>query len=596
MIKDYLLLACHVGALGVSGSALDAAGQPSAPEPVVAGPASSVMDLRAWKPETFYDDSKQIVLSLGSAHGSEQQGIFLDAAELYLSHMLLLEAETALVDIEPVNPEHRLRHAALLHATQLLAGKKITEFKSSPLYARDRQDRAFWATLQAISAADDKLLRHHFRESFNGLGQQSRSVLRSVLPVFAEAAIELDQRQLSDAALRLMRELPDLAASNLLHFLTGRAEERRGNQSSALEAYFKAAEGSDRAAARARLAIADMALQDDSEGALLAAKSVMTEGQEAWRGGQLELASLDRLMRIQEALGDLPDSLLTSGKLIARFPNSPLAAASRKNLNDRLSKVYQDGREGALTLTEWMGLHLEFYQIFKTEPSFARHTETLADHLFSLGATSLAGEEYRRSIRLLQDRGSVGQETAEHITRVSRKLAKAQLRGGQFADARATLDLIDLPMTSPHYSDLQSTRTAVLSELGDHEALIETGLKTPSPQNFRKLSQAFAEEERWPEVVDVLKEFRDRHPQMFSAKDAAYLLIAANRISDAETVDKVVRMFPSLSQQAELTKLAQSLQATLPALTPLQADDAKARLERLEEAFERINSIGIPEE
>ena len=575
-------------------------GAAAAPAPMIAPGAPRAtgwrndLDLQHWSTGSFHRDMVSVVQNLGTAHGPEQIGIMLNAAELYLTHMLLYEASSTLAGIDPTLPDHTRRHAALIHARALLNGEAISTFENSPLADRARPDTAFWRTLQAIAIGDVRMLDDNIEASFLGLGLQSRAVLRAMLPIFTEAAIETGHARYADAALELMRELPDLDQSSTGYFLRGRAQERSGNNSSALEAYFKAATGWDQYAVRARLAIADMSLSNGSNGALLAAQTTLTDGLEAWRGNQYELEVLKRLARVHAARGDDAAGLLALGKLIARFPGSQEAKLAKTQAEELLRQLYAKGKEGRYSLADWMDAHLQFLPFFRTMPDFARHTETFADYLLGLGATDLAAKEYQRASQLWREHESATSDTAaQDLFRLNLKLANSQYLAGLAQDARATLDLMDMVPGTQNAQNHAKIKASVLAELGDRSALLDTEIATPSSDHMRKLAQALAEEGQWENSKDMLEQLWAAYPEAFSVQDATHLLIAANRANDAQTRDMVIRAFPSLTADAPLVSLAESLNDTLPNLLPLRADQASARLRKLEDAFESIENSRI---
>lgn len=552
------------------------------------------LDLQHWSTGTFHRDLVETIQNLSAAHGSEQIGVILDAAELYLTHMLLYETSSTLAGINPTLPDHTRRYVALSHAQTLLGGEAVSSFDASPLADPDRPDSAFWRALQAITVGDVGMLNDNIEASFTGLGLQSRAVLRAMLPVFIEAAIETEHFRYAEAALKLMYELPDLDYSPTGYFLRGRQEERQGNNSSALTAYFEAAKGWDQYAARARLAVADMSLSDGTDGALLAAQSILTDGLEAWRGGQHEVEILKRLARVLSARGDDVAGLLTLGKLIARFPAAKEAEVAKAEVQELLEQLYSKGSEGQYALADWMKAHLKLLPFFRTLPDFARHTETFADYLLALGATDLAAKEFQRAIRLLQEVESAASETApQDLFRLNLKLATAQMRGGLPQDARTTIELMDVAPGTQNAQDHATIKASVLAELGDRQALLDTVVPTPSSDHQRRMAMALAEEGQWDKSRDILAEFWAQQPSAFSVQDATHLLIAANRSNDAQTRDRVIRAFPGLTNNKTLVELAESLSAEVPTLQLLSADQAAARLDKLDEAFESIKNSGI---
>lgn len=551
----------------------------------------SELDLQHWATANFHADLSGTIIALSEAHGPEQNAILIDIVEIYLTHMLLYEATSTLQGVLLEEPTEDRRYQAVGHAVSLLAGEAVEDFETSPLVAPERLDRAFWLSLQAIAASDVDMLVANIQSSFAGLGLQSRAVLRQMLPVLIEAATELDQLVYADAAIRLLEELPDIANSSTGHFLRGRAEERRGNESSALDAYFLASKGWDQYAARARLAVADMSLLNGGLGALLAAQSTMREGSEAWRGDRYELEVLKRMVRLYEATENDVEGLLTLGKMLARFPAAREVSGAREQAETLLAKVYRKGRDGDYPLSGWMDIHLMLLPFFREFPQFPSHAENFGDYVLELGSTDLAVKEYRRAIQLIESReDQPSAEATADMIRLTLKLADAQRHAGLAAEARVTLDLLGKPDRRPEREAYNALKARILSDLDDGPALLQTAVAAPTPNHFRKMGQALTADSKWRQSARIFLRLWDSYPQEFSLEDATHLLIAANRSKDKATIDRVARAFPQLTNSKGLIDLAESLNADAPDLLPLRADKAAERLRSLEEAFQSIKN------
>lgn len=568
---------------------------PAAARPAQALPWDRAMNLQRWASDSFYPDLTAAIDSLSLTYGPRQEVLILDIAELYLTHMLVQEAAEILEGARPENPALEERHRALSDAAQLFLGNQIA-FADSPLNRPERPDRAFWASLQAIASSDIGLLERHLAESFAGLGQQSRAVLRQMLPVFTEAAIELGLPDHARGALEVFDQFPDLAGAPVAHYLQGRMEQQRGNDASALEAYLEAVTGWDQWAVRARLAVADMSLENGSEGALLAAQSVLDEGAEAWRGGRFEREVLRRLARVYGARGLDVEELLVLGKLLSRFPNAPSAGATEARVEMLLARAYQRDPSAPRPIGAWMQIHLRLLPYYRDWPAFAAHVETIADHALSLGATDLAVQEYRRARKLL-DRQKDLPEAArlEGLVRLDLKIIRGLRLAGLNPEARAVLEEMPAPQIPAQQQELAETRARILSDLDERRAFLAAVVEKPSAEHLRNRGAALAAADDWPGAVGAYLQLWRDFPGRFTADDATYLLIAANRAEDLQTLDRVARAFPSLTSSKEIVELARGINEKAPELMPLHAAAAEERLERLRSTFDLIkNTTGTP--
>lgn len=554
-----------------------------------------IMDLRTWPTNRFHAAFVQQVITLSSAHGPEKSSVVLDFAELYLTQMMLYEAASVLKDVRPKNFAQEIRHKALRQAAGLLAGTPVESIEDSPLMDPTRPDRAFWLSLHAISASDAALLADNLANGFIGLSHQPKPVLRVVLPLFIEAAVALKQEALASQAVRLIDELPDLTQSPAGYFLRGKVAELQGNAKTALDAYFEASNGWDRFAARARLALADMALRDKGRGALLAARDVLSQGADSWRGDNYELAILEKLAAVHVKLGEAKPGLVTYGKIAVRFPVSEASEEARTKASELLTRVYDDGASGEIPLAAWMDIHLKILPLFKEHKDFPIYVEQLADRALMLGASSLAATEFQRALRLLGHNQVLFDPPLyqQQQNRLLLKMAGAQRKMGELAEARDTLDRIEAIEDADFREELFALKAAVLAELGDQDRFLRTYVPKPDAAQLRNVARALASRHDWANSIQFYNQLQAEFPSAFSAEDATYLLIAARRSGDRKTETRVVAAFPGLTTSSEWIAMAKGFQETPAELLPLRQDAAQSRLESLDRALKRIENSGF---
>lgn len=559
------------------------------PEPGLAGQAD--MDLRRWPAEGFHHHLTQRIEALSTAHGPERVRVFLDMAELYLGHALLYEAGSILDGVEPSGPGDTRRWRALRDAVRLLGGAPASDIGSSPLAAPSRPDRGMWLTLEAIATDDEVMLRNNLASAFGALSYQTGPITRMVLPIFTEAAVEAGETRLAEQAVLLLGSYPDLSDAPMGYFLRGRAAEVRGQARTALELYFAASDGWDLYAARARLALADMALADGGQGALLAARDVLEYGAGAWRGGRYERELLRRLGGLYAATGDPFKALVAHGKLVQRFPGTEAAEEAVERAQVDMAVAYRQGVEGHLPLAEWLPVHMGLVPLYRYFPDFALHSEALADRALEVGGTDLAAGEYRRAIALVEDLAEVSKEPAdpERLVRLRLKLARALSQGGRYAAARDVLDDIGVPETPDQRERVNAMKAGVLAELGDFEGVRKTYVSDPDAQSLRDLALALWADERWGGAIVFYRKLWATFPEEFTARDASYLLLAARKSGDDRIAGEIVAAFPGLTDSETWVKVAASLIETPAPLVPLSKGAADIRLESAERAVGTIN-------
>lgn len=548
------------------------------------------LDLRRWPEERFYENLTAQIDALSKTHGVEGKAVMMDIAEIYMGQMMVYEAGSVLGGFEGIEPQLEKRLMALRHAQSLLEGLPVDNFEASPLFASTRIDRAFWAALQGIASGDARLLADNLEAGLLGLMHQTRPVAHTMLPILTEAMVEIGAEVHAAQALRLLDEFPDLTDAPVGYFLRGRAQQMRRNQSSALAAYFEAAKGWDRYAARARLALSEMALQDGGRGALLAARDVLEHGKDSWKGDFLEVQLMRTLAEVYVKNEDDVEALKTYGTIMLRFPGTAAAEQAEVQASVELKAVYDAGEAGDLSLAEWLSLHYQLVPAFRYYDAFPGFVERVGDYLYENGGTSMAAEEYQRTLDLLRDLRVHYPEKAdlEREFAVRLKRVRALERGGQLEEAKYLLMSMEIPDDQMKREDVNRLRASVYAKLGDNEALLRTHVKKPSPSNLRNLAQALWSKKNWDEAIVFYDRLWAEYPGNFDVDDATYLLIAAHRAGRADVTERIIAYFPNLTQSEGWMNLAKSFQTDPPALLPLTKDSADQRIHRLQTSLENM--------
>lgn len=600
-----------LGLMGsVSGMALHAASAPKedppAPAPKIEkkeeilSPRTGVqtlfdLDLRRWPEERFYENLTAQIDALSKTHGVEGKAVLMDIAEIYMGQMMIYEAGDVLASFEGVEPELETRLMALRHAHSLLDGYSVDDFASSPLAANTRVDRAFWAALQAIASGDPALLLENLEPGLLGLMHQTRPVAHTMLPVLTEAMIEVGAEVHAQQALRLLNEFPDLADGPAGYFLRGRAHQMRRNQSSALAAYFEASKGWDRYAARARLALSEMALQDGGRGALLAARDVLEHGKDAWKGDFLEIQLMQTLADVLVKNEADVEALKTYGAIMLRFPGTAAAEDAEVHASEELEIVYGAGEKGEIPLAHWLSVHYQLVPSFRYYEAFPDFVERVGDHLFESGGTSMAATEFQRALDLLRDQriNYPDQADLEQEFTVRLKKINALEAGGQLEEARALLASLDIPADQKKRETVNKMRASIYAKLGDNEALLRTHVQTPTPNNLRGLAQALWAKKDWPGAITFYERLWNEYPGFFDADDATYLLIAAHRSERKDVTERLLDVFPNLTQSEGWMNLAKSFENDPPPVFPLTRGAADSRIDRLQRSLESLSQSDL---
>ncbi len=553
------------------------------------------MDFRRWPEDGFFETKMSLVDALSYAHADERGAVLLDLAEIYLSHMLTAEAQSLVEGAKEGGWMDTDRYVALHDAVTLLRGGLVEEIETSPLAAEDRPDHGLWLSLNAIAAGDAKTLSDNLPGALIGLSYQNGPVARALLPLVTEAAIGLQNTVLSEAALSLVGAVPELAEEPAGLYLRGRHQANIGNFKSALEDYFEASAGRDSYAARARVALADLALEDGTQGALLAARDVLSAGAGAWRDDRLEIAALERAATVSARLGDPFAALLAFRRILIRYPDSDAADDALRQATAHLETIYRRGETGVIDLTEWFDLHQILLPTYRYLPRFPEFNEILADKVFEMGSAYLAIAEYRQTLGIYDNWPSaLGIDAPpEVIDRLRYKLAMALERAQDWEGALDVLDQIDVTVDAELRNKVNQIRLKALSELEDHDNLLRTFVSEPDAESLRSWSRALFVRQDWEGAKEQYLRLFDSYPDQFRLSDASYLLIAAHRTNDDALGRRVALAFPQLSESEGISSLAARFLEDPTPLMPLRGEMTDDRLGSVADVMTILEESGL---
>jgi len=554
------------------------------------------LDLRRWPADKFREALTGQVVRLSTSHGKELHDTVLDVAELYLSQMMLDEAESVLGSMAGEASATSHRFVALRDALELLRGRAISEKASrSPLIDASRPDRDLWLTLDAVARGDAVALYRHAKGAFRALTYQSRPVARGLLPVLAEAAVELQLESVDAEAITLLEALGDPRSLGAARYLSGRRAELVGNEKTAVENYLLAADGMDIYATRARVALADMALKNGSRGALLAALDVLDEGVGNWRGDEYELAMLERLAEVDLELHRPEEALVAGGKILARFPRTPASQKARNWTSKTLEDLAAKGLDGELSLGEWVAVRRRLMPYFWSEPAFAHFSEQLGDAALKRGGTVLAVSEYQRVLAILEFQLASGSDDfdPQGIDVVRYKLATALLQSGKAEEAAEILKELKPVKGTPLAWKAMKLQAHVMAELGRTQELLEASVPKAGPEELRLMARARFDMEDWSGATRLYRKIWASFPEEFGPDDATYLMLSAYRMGDMETASRIADIFPKIARDTGISDLVREFLAQPEPIEPLTRRSASSRLERTDRALRLLGKSGL---
>lgn len=386
----------------------------------------------------------------------------LDYAQFLIAGMMLPEArgviKAVLAQTEGLDAAARDRATGYLAIVARLGGGVPADlpnaWKNDPLWP---------VVIGGRPVGEDRL-----RSAFEALAGQSRAVATVVLPLLFDVARVAGHTAVAADMLAAAPAGTDLDGTGLLDLMRGRLAMMQGAEDLAFDTFARVAEGEDRAAAEARVALADMALERNDPSLLPQVSGLLQEGLVRWHGDDAALRLRVRLARVAEDMGDIPTAVEVMSMILREHPGTPeagLADARIAVVTELLAGIIGDP---AVSLDEAL------FTVRRLNPALAGRSGwlpariALARRLADEGLSEAARAEY----------AAIAQSPSEALLGVDPALSDAMavehagllVAAGDRAGARAVLDRRSYPRTPEQMAPfaalrLQAGSTAVLPGL-----------------------------------------------------------------------------------------------------------------------------------
>ena len=520
-----------------------------------------------------------------------------DVAELYLSHLMLPESQSAAaaVDADRLPDGQRARLRSITDAIGLLGGSYVASETMSPLLSEENLTHGLWQFLEAVQSEDTEALESSVALAFHALPHFPQTFQTFLRPVLIEAMIETQHLTLAHSALADLAHDPELAGEPVDLFLRGRLAQVEGRLESAFEAYYQAAAGWEKYATRARLNLADIAINNGGEKTVQAARDVLDAGINTWRGDWLEVAMLEKLVVLNTLTGRTFDALIVNSMLIDRYPGTESATKAISLVERDLLKLYAQGTEGDLSIGDWVNMHMQLVSRFRNIPVFATATEIFANGLRKHSATDLAISEYVRVEEMLatwraRDETIV---TSNIQNRVALSKVQAMIDSGRYSQARVILASMSGTLDQGQKDQWGLMLAEIMSKTGD-DARIFTAKSDNRTQNFlRQRAYAAWVIGDWQQTLHRYQSLWDTYPNEFRKGDAIYMLIAAQGVGDREIAGRVAAAYSQLAGAVGLAVVVNRMLETPPGLSPLKHRSAIDRIDQASQTLNQLEDNGL---
>jgi tetratricopeptide (TPR) repeat protein len=309
----------------------------------------------------------------------------LDYAQFLMAHMMLPEAR-AVIRALPPGPDSadRDRAAGYLAIIARLGGGGPADLPAA--WTND----PLWPVVVGGTTRDAVQLRR----AFEALSQQSRDIATAALPHLFDVALASGDAAFAAEILAAAPAGTDLDGSGLLGLMRGRLALAQGAEDLAFDTFARVAEGHDRAAIEARIALADLALSRKDQTLLPQVSELLQEGLPRWRGDGAALRLRVQLARVAEDMGDIPTALEAMSAILQEHAGTPEAALAETRLGVMTARLAGAIADPAVPLAEAV------HHVRRLDPALGARGDwlavrkALANRLDDAGLRQAAKAEY----------------------------------------------------------------------------------------------------------------------------------------------------------------------------------------------------------
>lgn len=556
-------------------------------QPEVVSPPPAGFNIENLRLASFMAERKELLSSLDSRNVSS----YFDLAEFYLGHRMVAEGRALLKHIEKsdLSSEQVVRRDAVDGALSILAGEPP---RAASLFSTDGPDwpgRDLWILLAASRGLVEEPPQEIMTNAVSILTSYPEEFRNDFLLDFLEMAVNAESEDAKKILAKMVEAAPEVSRDKRYILLAGMASAKSGNQDDAIALYREAASGTGRSSLRARILLADIGLEDGSPENLTSAAKMLEEARHDWRGSPEELGLLVRLAQAYEGMLNLPKAASVMGDILAYYPGTPEAALAQRRAYSILSRLYEAGRDGEITLEQLAIFHRRNAIEFRSLDGFPELIEMFADTLHEAGASAAAAAEYLRARDLVLAQNP--HADTERLAGLDLARADALLSGGQM---RAALDLTEKMIpTGIREIDDQRARLAAIaaSALGKPDHTLAMVMQNPTADHLRDQAEAARQAGNWEVAIDMLSELSKNHADTVTFEDAVAMLIAAKRGGDDAVAQKALLEITRTSGAPGHDIIAQSVLKKNEDAAPLKRNSARKWLADSGDALRELTSL-----
>lgn len=386
----------------------------------------------------------------------------LDYAQLLIARMMLPEARgvvnAVLARPEGLDAASRDRAEGYAAIIDRIAGGATGDLPAA------WSDDPLWPAIVTSRPMDASRLG----AAVASLSEQSRAVATAVLPMLFDRALDAGDTTIAAELLSSAPAGTDLEGTALLDLMRGRLALAQGGEDLAFDTFARVAEGQDRAAAEARIALADMALSRNDPAHWPQVSRLLQDGLPRWRGDATALRLRVRLARVAEDMGDLATAVEVMSMILHEHPATPEAELAAARSGVMVGRLADAMAAGAMPLAEALATVRRLDAALAPRGDWVRARVALAGRLADAGLAEAARAEYAAIAKLPASTLAAADAGLTDTATVAQ--ARLLLDAGDAATALSVLDRYSYPRRAEQSGAftalrLQAGRTAVLPDL-----------------------------------------------------------------------------------------------------------------------------------
>ena len=384
----------------------------------------------------FAEEREALLAAVETAGPQEAAARRLDYVQFLTAHMMVPEAQSilgALRDgptLDPASQDRALGYAAILSR---LAGQSPAA-SLPPIW----RDDPLWSVLLAPPPETGEPGGADLRAALKALPHQSRHVATALLPDLFDRALMRGEVGVAAEILAAAPARTDLEGTAGLDLMRGRLALAQGGEEMAFDIFARLSEGLGQAAAKARLAMAEMALSRDDPALLPEIRALLLGGLSDWRGDAAALRLRVQLASVAEQIDDVPTAIEVMALILQEHPDTPEADLADARLGVVLGLFANQLHSGEMPLDAAVATVRRLDPLMVGRGDWIAVRARLAERLIDANLLQAAQAEYANIAALPP--ATLRQAEAHVLDAAASRQARLLLAQGDSKGALAALD------------------------------------------------------------------------------------------------------------------------------------------------------------